>query len=66
MPSRSIRNIEYDPDKRELIVTFQTGRCYRYYKVEPETAEAFRIAASKGRFFNMRIRDQYRFDDVVP
>lgn len=65
MPSNTIRNIEYDEVNRALTVTFVTGRIYRYYKVEPEVAEAFRIAASKGRFFNLRIRDQYRFDELA-
>lgn len=65
MPSKTIQNIDYDPDKRELTVTFVTGRIYHYYKVEPEVAEAFRIAASKGRCFNLRIRDQYRFDELA-
>ena len=65
MPSRTIQNIEYDAEKHALTVTFVTGRIYRYYKVEPEVAEAFRIAASKGRFFNLRIRDQYRFDELA-
>jgi len=65
MPSRTIQNIDYDAGKRALTVTFVTGRIYRYYKVEPEVADAFRIAASKGRFFNLRIRDQYRFDELV-
>jgi copper oxidase (laccase) domain-containing protein len=65
MPSKTIRTIEYKAESRELTVTFVTGRIYRYYKVEPEVAEAFRIAASKGRFFNLRIRDQYRFDELA-
>lgn len=66
MPSKTIRAIEYDAESRALTVTFVSGRVYRYYKVEPETAEAFRIAASKGRFFNLRIRDHYRFDELTP
>ena len=65
MPSSTIEDIQYEEAKRELTVTFATGRIYRYYKVEPETAEAFRIAASKGRFFNLRIRDHYRFDELA-
>lgn len=65
MPSRTIRHFEYDGDRRTLTVTFVTGRSYRYYKVEPEVAAAFRIAASKGRFFNLRIRDHYRFEELA-
>jgi hypothetical protein len=66
MPSRTISEIAYSAESCQLTVTFVTGRVYRYYKVEPEVAEAFRIAASKGRFFNLRIRDQYRFDELEP
>jgi copper oxidase (laccase) domain-containing protein len=66
MPSRTISEIAYSAESHQLTVTFVTGRVYRYYKVEPEVAEAFRIAASKGRFFNLRIRDQYRFDELEP
>lgn len=65
MPSRTIRHFEYDSERRTLTIIFVTGRCYRYYKVEPEVAEAFRIAVSKGRFFNLRIRDQYRFEELA-
>lgn len=65
MPSRTIRHFEYDRDCRTLTITFVTGRTYRYYKVEPKIAEAFRIAASKGRFFNLRIRDHYRFEELT-
>lgn len=65
MPSRSIRHFEYDGARCTLTVTFVTGRKYRYYNVAPEVAEAFRIAASKGRFFNLRIRDQYRFEELA-
>jgi hypothetical protein len=45
MPSRTIRVIAYEAAPCELTVTFVTGRTYRYYKVEPEVAEDFRIAA---------------------
>jgi len=64
MPSRTISKIEYEAGPRELTVTFVSGRTYRYYKVDPEVFEAFRIAASKGRFFNLRIRDHYRCDEL--
>jgi hypothetical protein len=62
MPSTAIANFRYLPADRELDVTFLgTGRTYTYMDVEPETHEAFRQALSKGRFFNNRIRDRYRF-----
>ncbi len=65
MPSSVVQDIDYEPESCALTVKFTTGRVYRYYRVEPEVYEAFRIAASKGRFFNLRIRDHYRFDELA-
>lgn len=55
----------YEPATQALTVTFTTGRIYRYRAVEPEVAEAFKLSLSKGRFFNLRIRDRYRFDELA-
>ena len=64
MPSTVIRRFAYDPQARALDVTFVTGRRYRYFAVPGEVAEAFREAFSKGRFFNARIRDHFRFEEL--
>lgn len=66
MPSTIIRAFDYRPMERQLVIWFTTGRCYRYGDVPPEAAEAFRRAFSKGRHFNVRIRNQYRFTEVEP
>jgi len=66
MPSSVIAESQYDPEARALTVTFTTGRIYRYRNVPPEVVQAFNLAFSKGRFFNARIRDHYRFDEVTP
>ena len=65
MPSTVIRRFSYDPAARALDVTFVTGRRYRYAPVPEETAERFRSAFSKGRFFNARIRDRYPFVELA-
>jgi hypothetical protein len=52
MPSTVIRFFRYAPDRRELTVTFVSGRLYVYEDVPPEVAAAFRDARSKGTFFN--------------
>lgn len=65
MPSSVIRAFDYEPKRGALTVTFTTGRVYCYYGVEPEVFAAFEIAASKGRFFNLRIRDHYRFQELA-
>lgn len=65
MPSTVIRRFDYMPERRELVVTFVTGRVYIYYDVPEQEMERFRAAASKGRYFNLRIRDHYAFREVT-
>ena len=64
MPSTAIRHFRYDAAKRELQVTFVTGRRYAYYDVPPEVYEAFRTVSSKGTFFNREIRDHYAYREI--
>jgi hypothetical protein len=65
MPSTAIRSFRYDPAKRELMVTFITGRRYVYADVPPAVFEAFRSALSKGAYFNREIRDHYAYREVT-
>ena len=66
MPSTVIKRFDYDPAEQALIVTFTTGRIYRYNEVPPDVAERFRGAFAKGRFFNARIRDRFSFTELEP
>lgn len=66
MPSSAIRDKAYDVKSQRLMVTFVTGRTYVYEDVPPHVAAAFDTASSKGQFFNARIRDRYRYREVVP
>lgn len=59
MPSSVIRTFSYDPDARQLHVTFVSGRRYRYDAVPREIYEAMRRSFSKGQFFNRRVRDDF-------
>lgn len=65
MPSRVIRSFAYAPERRELDVTFTTGRRYLFHDVPPDAAQAFRAAFSKGSHFNRRIRGRYRFTELA-
>lgn len=65
MPSTVIRHFDYDPRQQALDVEFVSGRRYRYAAVPEAVATAFREAFSKGRFFNARIRDHYRCDELT-
>jgi KTSC domain len=65
MPSTAIRNLFYVPAKRELWLTFLTGRRYVYADVTSEVFDAFKTASSRGAFFNREIRDRYAFREVT-
>jgi hypothetical protein len=65
MPSTAIRKLFYVPAKRELWVTFVSGRHYAYADVPPEVFDAFTTAPSRGAFFNHEIRDRYAFREVT-
>ncbi len=60
MPSSVIRAIAYDESRNELAVTFvPSGKTYVYSLVPPHVHRAFAAAFSKGRYFNLNIRDRY-------
>ena len=61
MPSTAIARFDYDPAQHRLDVQFVSGRRYSYFDVPADVAEGMRTAASKGGYFNRRIRDRYRF-----
>lgn len=61
--SSAIREVEHDGRER-LTVTFVTGRRYVYSGVSREHYEALLGAASKGAFFNERIRDAFPSEEI--
>jgi hypothetical protein len=65
MPSSVIRRFVYDQTEHQLWVEFTTGRRYVYEDVPEEVATTFRTAFSKGVYFNTRIRDRFRFREVI-
>ncbi|HEY4203284.1 MAG TPA: KTSC domain-containing protein [Devosiaceae bacterium] len=66
MPSSVIRNTHYDVACRTLSIWFvPTGKRYDYAEVPPAIYAAFKSAASKGHFFNTRIRDHFRYREIA-
>ena len=65
MPSTVIRRFDYSPERRELLVEFVTGRRYVYLEVPEDEARSLRGAFVKGRYFNSKIRDRYRFRELA-
>lgn len=67
MPQRestAISDIEYDEASRQMRVTFTTGRIYIYIDVPLEEYDAFVSADSRGRHFNLHIRDRHEHREL--
>jgi hypothetical protein len=60
--STAISEIDYDAERRKLLVRFQSGERYVYVGVPAEVCRSFVEAESKGRFFQLQIRDRYPFN----
>jgi predicted RNase H-like HicB family nuclease/regulator of extracellular matrix RemA (YlzA/DUF370 family) len=56
----AIREVAYELSKRELLITFSTGRRYVYDNVPLEVVESLKRATSRGAFFNQQIRPRYQ------
>ena len=63
--SSAIDRIDYNATAHELEVMFTTGRVYHYYAVPQSLYQEFIAAPSKGQFFNARIRDRFRYREVI-
>ena len=58
--STAIRSADYDQRTRTLRLWFvESGGPYDYYGVPGEVYDGLLRAASKGTYFNERIRDRY-------
>lgn len=62
MPSSVIRQFRYNETKRQLAVTFVSGRRYIYADVPPEIYRQMRSSFSKGEYFNSHIRDRFAYE----
>jgi len=58
-PSTVIRGAWYLPERRQLDLLFTSGRRYIYSEVPMAVASRFAEAASKGRFYNLEIRNRF-------
>jgi len=61
MPSTAIRSFQYDFERSELVIVFQTNRSYTYLAVSPQTYTAMKASFAKGEFFNEHIRGKFSF-----
>ena len=59
VPSTVIRGAWYLPDRRQLDLLFTSGRRYVYSEVPMAIVSRFAEAESKGRFYNLEIRNRF-------
>ncbi|UBF30329.1 KTSC domain-containing protein (plasmid) [Kovacikia minuta CCNUW1] len=52
--------VGYDPDRNLLQIEFKSGSVYQYEDVDAATWRELQTSDSAGRFFNRRIKGQYR------
>jgi KTSC domain len=58
--SSNIRSIGYDEAASTLEVEFTTGSIYQYHAVQKSMFDRFIAAPSKGRLFDLYIREKFR------
>lgn len=63
--STVIRSASYDEETRELTVRLTTGRTYVYRNVPELEYDRLVSADSAGRHYNLYIRDEYPFSEVL-
>ena len=57
--SSVLRGAWYLPERRQLDLLFTSGRRYIYSGVPASVAEGLAAAESKGRFYNLEIRNRF-------
>jgi hypothetical protein len=62
--SSNVRSIGYDPASGTLEVEFVVGTIYQYYGVPQNIYDLLMHEASKGRFLNTYVKNQYPFSRV--
>jgi lysyl-tRNA synthetase class 2 len=60
--STAISQIDYDAERAKLLVRFVSGEHYVYVGVPADVSRSFVEADSKGRFFQLHVRDRYPFN----
>jgi KTSC domain len=64
--STELGSIGYDDAVRCLEAKFQNGGVYQYFEVPADEYNSLMMAASKGQYFNARIRTAYSCERIDP
>jgi hypothetical protein len=58
--SSNVQGATFNPQTKELRITFHRGRTYAYQNFDPVLWEAFVAAESKGTFFQQVIKEDWK------
>ena len=64
LASSTLASVLYWPNRRALEVEFHSGKIYRYLEVPPQTYNELLVAPSKGRYFNIAIRNRFTSQQI--
>jgi hypothetical protein len=64
LKSTVLREADYDPARKDLILTFVSGKRYAYRDVPPEVVQQLAESDSAGRFYGAVIRTGYQYTEV--
>jgi hypothetical protein len=59
--SSNFRKLEYDTEKKHLIIEFNNGVRYEYLDVQHQIFTQMRTSESQGKFFKTKIEKVYNF-----
>jgi hypothetical protein len=62
--SSAVNAIDYKRSDNILLIKFNSGNIYAYYKVSFNVYKNFMNADSKGIFFNLYIKDKYVYKKI--
>jgi hypothetical protein len=66
LDSKTLAWVGYSPEWKMLELGFRTGRIYEYYDVPRNVFQELLTSESKGAFFNLQIRNRFRYRRVKP
>jgi len=64
MPSTVIDLFNYNHKTATLRIVFRSGNVYAYKDVPEEVYNEFKLAPSKGKYFNQSIKNKFTFEHL--
>jgi hypothetical protein len=63
--SECVASLEYFIDDQQLVIHFMKRGSYTYYDVPPHEYLNLNNASSRGKYFNLYIRDRYEYERIA-